>query len=670
MGDTKFLIQQCSAAPKIKRGYTRQTTWDGLKDTVSQDIQRGIPHKTILAKIAKLGVSIKPHQFKRLLRDWGLSDRNIHKRHRKYIFLAEKAARIQGIKIQRWRFNDTGQYLDRARIRRILENKEKDFESKTSQFNHSDDRIYPVFTLAIVQIDVESSPGGLAPSPLPQLDQPQSDNGNPTNEDFSPSYENNSEDSEMADALLIPEVECCETILSLGSIQCIKPEGHVQVLLPENGFLVNQPRSTKENAVDNDDKEGGKLESQEPDSAPNALNTLLQSFCEDLLQSIDALDSLNDSLGKDILDELTPYELVDYLSQIFRKDLEQWKSQQTSKAEEYICKVDSLQARGKLSRPESERLITQRGEGWPWWNGYEMMGYEEAFFFTSEAPSNSYTVITDIFNGVIPIFYNSIPLLWKAIGSETPTFKNFCGDIKFDETHRKQFRAQIIHLPYLQKKYGDTHFTTISALYSTVCMIQEYGESPGLEIHLLEAAMVLLESRPISPCLGQKMSTLQKKLIRVHISEHNLDAATTSAMKSLDMTTAMYGSGSLYSIRAAAMLMLATKYVVVHEAALTYQDPMEWCEFFLFFRARFQRLNESITQLLQDIPPLKLQCYESRTYKMNAVLDIISCQIEVKDPAGAIKTARILENGVFEMLQEYSQLRPVWETEPSNPLLD
>ncbi|KAF3926607.1 hypothetical protein AA313_de0207463 [Arthrobotrys entomopaga] len=141
-----FDFRQCSPANKQKRQYKWTSSWDNARDFISREIQRGVPHQSIIAKLDEQGQPIKKHQFKRLFKQWGLSDHNLRQRHRKYIFGAERRVQQKGVSIRRWRFKDSGQSVKRSQLKSIL-------ESDGSEFKN-----------------IEASPGQLVASPSDVLD--------------------------------------------------------------------------------------------------------------------------------------------------------------------------------------------------------------------------------------------------------------------------------------------------------------------------------------------------------------------------------------------------------------------------------------------------------------------------------------------------------------------
>ncbi|KAJ6257350.1 hypothetical protein Dda_8239 [Drechslerella dactyloides] len=139
-------ITQCSGAGRQKRQYKRKSDWDDIKEYVIAEVKKGRPQLSILADLNRRGVPIKIHQFKRLLKELNISNRNIRQRHRKHIFETEKLARRKGKCIRGWRFGDSGQRVKQSQLDRILQSDGKEFQ------------------------DIASSPGMLQPSPMSIMD--------------------------------------------------------------------------------------------------------------------------------------------------------------------------------------------------------------------------------------------------------------------------------------------------------------------------------------------------------------------------------------------------------------------------------------------------------------------------------------------------------------------
>ncbi|KAK6506635.1 hypothetical protein TWF481_005091 [Arthrobotrys musiformis] len=430
--------QYDGAAIGKKRRYTPKSSWDHIKPFVSEEIKKGTPHKTIIADLGRRGINIEENQFKRLVKDLGLSDRNLQQRHRKHIFQIERRALKKGIEIRRWRFTDTRQVVKKSQLDRILRSDGKEFE------------------------DVVSSPGMLAPSPLDTLESMASplDTNPDTHVGESEGPTMGTCNYAIQDRLPTHDEE------NTPAIPSPSPQSEPQYNVASEGISeATNPADTKPHKTG---AEG--LETLESKTAtePGIVNeSILQSFCDDLQQCIEStLKESPCTPDQDILDTLTPQELVEYLSQVFRQNLKGRMDSQINIAKEYLSVIDSLQRELNISRKQAEtsvfehmyssKMPTEQILSVAHWESSSMPVYKyceeiKLVFIENRERKQPSPEMVKIYNEILlPYFYANIRNLWKSVGSESATFRSRSGDkIVFDDFDRMLFREYVCHLPYV-----------------------------------------------------------------------------------------------------------------------------------------------------------------------------------------------------------------------------
>ncbi|KAF3916868.1 hypothetical protein ABW20_dc0110150 [Dactylellina cionopaga] len=104
------------------------------------------------------------------------------------------------------------------------------------------------------------------------------------------------------------------------------------------------------------------------------------------------------------------------------------------------------------------------------------MSYQEATLVLNPAKEclKDDTIIDVFIQEICPLLYKRIYDIWVAVGSENPTFKDANGVPIFSERATNNFRHKIVHLPYLIRTYGTTHFATLHALTEFISLLTEY----------------------------------------------------------------------------------------------------------------------------------------------------------------------------------------------------
>ncbi|EPS39382.1 hypothetical protein H072_6822 [Dactylellina haptotyla CBS 200.50] len=319
-------FRHCSTPIKKKRRYTPNSAWDHIKDFVTLEVHKGTPQMTIISMLEQQSTSIEVYQFKRILKQWGLSDRNIKRRNQKYIYEIESKATKKGVTIRNWRFKDTGQSVKQSVLKRIIESDGKEFES------------------------IESSPGLLAPSPIDAIEldsltppfaslglemeiTPSSLNADPPSahdtDEFThriTSMDNDAEEEIGVISSLSRSISSLEPI-SIDTYQDFRPA----TVVDENREYASIPSGQEEHAT---------ILAPKPDPKVEDTASLLQSLCEGIVPVIERFEvPVQDGLDTTIVDSANPYDFAAQLSDRFAPVLEIYRERQAIIARKYIQQV-------------------------------------------------------------------------------------------------------------------------------------------------------------------------------------------------------------------------------------------------------------------------------------------------------------------------------------------
>ncbi|KAK6544666.1 hypothetical protein TWF694_001354 [Orbilia ellipsospora] len=643
-----FDFRQCSPANTRKRQYKWTASWDSVRDFVSREIERGVPHMSIIAKLDEQGRPIKEYQFKRLLKQWGLSDRNLRQKHRKHIFDTERKAQQKGINIRRWRFKDTGQLS--AMISDYVDSRTK-----------------------MDSLDIEASPGQLAASPFDVIDAPKSLDA--TTDIVSQA--NDQEQNRLSledDFPHFPESNADSDIFGeTGGHEFVEESEdddhcHPTIRIPEKmtlSFKYHTPEPPElksfHTAKQSNDGGIGMVQSQ---TIFVESNDFLQRFCDDMPQSLETPNYAQPNLqDPDILDSLAPRELVEYLSQIFRVNLECEIANNMKAAEEYKRNVENLQHEKNISRRQSERLVNSQGG---LWDQYRILSYREALYNLTDSYKQANHKVESIYDEMYEIYYKNIPYLWKAVGSDNATFRNASGETQFTSKDRRVFRELVVHLPYLQARFGAAHFITVTAACHFLSMMGKYSALPEMNIFLTETHMSILNSIPFCPCLKSLLTRGRSGIIEHHLLQDDYVTAGFKGMQNLYVTNEIYGGDSLYTLEAATILRYTMKGMLsTYGAAVGLSE--DYAKIISDIRDGSDYLNTYCWVTLTHLQPIPLLTFETENLAW-VVLDTMLYQVRMGCSNLALRAAKLLESNMFAMLRNHAHLNSESEVIDSSKL--
>ncbi|KAF3112904.1 hypothetical protein TWF102_004290 [Orbilia oligospora] len=102
------------------------------------------------------------YQLKRLLKEWGICDRNIRKKNRKHIFETEKRLKEQGKCVRTWRFKDTRQPVKQSQLATIRRSTGREFQGVKASPG--------ALTVSPAELMEENSPTGMSQIGFPSND--------------------------------------------------------------------------------------------------------------------------------------------------------------------------------------------------------------------------------------------------------------------------------------------------------------------------------------------------------------------------------------------------------------------------------------------------------------------------------------------------------------------
>ncbi|KAF3192694.1 hypothetical protein TWF788_000299 [Orbilia oligospora] len=515
----EFSVKAYDGANTQKRRWAPKASWDRIKTFVLDEVTKGKTQKNIIEDLEGQGISIESYQLKRLLKEWGISDRNIRKKNRKYIFETEKRLKEQGKCVRTWRFKDTRQPVKQSQLAAIRRSTRKEFQG------------------------VEASPGALIVSPaeLMEEDPPvgMSQIGFSSNdhvredEDISEAqFEHGevSQDTRIELGICVSNMEAFEPktteqspVSSDDEIEFL--EGFTSEPMPASpavlGMLGIPTTSTVENkrSASKAEKNSRMTFSSQASAANNPregvqsnaeIPIILESLCESFTSSIDTTQALvsqtRDSLrSQTLLSLLAPDgEPKGCLGIPFHSPFEEHVLTVAMQASEFRDGVDSLQQRFQsltVSAPDSDG--SQRGKTPD--NSYftlskceDIIRYQMSLdlapcenvpvdynmaFWMSGGPSQ---ILGNIENNlrlsfvdeILQEFYTVIEPIWNAICSPAATMQNLEGQYTFRGFHKQQFRERVVKLPQLLQRYSLTSWSTFSTLqlFHEFCILW-YGKS-------------------------------------------------------------------------------------------------------------------------------------------------------------------------------------------------
>ncbi|KAK6525190.1 hypothetical protein TWF694_005336 [Orbilia ellipsospora] len=568
-----------------KRRYTPNATWDHIKDFVCNEAQNGRAQMSIITGLQQRGVDMELYQLKRLLRQWGVSDRNIKQKNRKYIFETEKTARLKGKRIRRWRFRDTGNEVKETQIKRILMADEKEFEN------------------------IESSPGYLVPSPIDNMTpcpaSPQDENisGDGKLVDFEqkhnvsiplrpspirdasiavgPTYfeslssagdswkseqldivsaseaitttgtvyktigqtkqfeiptartdsdrnqgsqraTHHSHDCQEANAITWGYAEFCLTRVRKNFSGADAPTK--RILFPRKSSI---PSALTDLSIPNSDftsSDSFSPSSSSPETVAQPPHEFLESFCEDLLRAIEWQDSSQtNKFDHNFPNTRSALEIAERISRICKSELETNLNLQAELARDYLTEVDKLQSENGISRTEAERLF--HAGNWDRMLEYEVLSYEQALSIKQAAYVPPDATMKYIYHYFLSKFYERVAGLWVSIGCDSPTLLDSFRKPKFTRYDSITFRSQAAHLPYFIERYG-AGIPALWCLESFIFLLMRYEADKEFNCQMLEMYRIVVDKMLLPPSMVEEYADYYvDRVINEHVENSNLEDA-------------------------------------------------------------------------------------------------------------------------------------------------
>ncbi|KAK6341412.1 hypothetical protein TWF696_008488 [Orbilia brochopaga] len=485
-------IQEYSGDRVAKRAYMSMSSWDNIRGFVETAIENGQSQKRLLASLQQQNIPIKMHQLKRLLNEWGLSDRNIRQRNRKYIFETDKRLREEGKVVRGWKFGDTGQRIKDTQLVRIRESAEAEFE------------------------DVQATPGVLIPSPEDIMDHsPENSsvgvmeklNEAPLKQfrdtipvqDFETGYKLASKPQagdSPADSMEVANFEIQKSSLGDPATQSSAFAEDQR----EAGSDVGCFPDFDQNSNFHDEYEADGYESGDTDDinssrtghnfASRSEGCVDEGICN-LSEAVEALDhGVSESIDLMLEAEsqgtstnqpisLSPEEFASYISTKFRPDLNRWIDEGRAGAAEFKQTVDKLMSETNLPMITCERIAQRRRDFQP--NIYQPSDYKMACWMLSGIGSelchrNLVEVGPRLRESLLSRFYESIEVLCQSLGLNTHRGETPSYFLMLSPASRRKMLVGVVHIPYLFTAYGLTHFNTLMAMLAFCQLYNRYGQ--------------------------------------------------------------------------------------------------------------------------------------------------------------------------------------------------
>ncbi|KAK6530708.1 hypothetical protein TWF281_007547 [Arthrobotrys megalospora] len=622
-------IRRCAGGVTKKRRYTPKAKWDHIRKQVTEEVRNGTPHLSIIAELKRKDVHIELYQFRRLLREWKLSDKNIKQKNRKYIFQMERCARERGKVIRGWWFgdpNNNGRRVKQTQLNRILQSDGKEFEN------------------------VEASPGNLVPSPMdiftPSQTHSEAFISTPPGQMLD-AYADDEQDADAEGELEIPAVyseqavDISEESPAEGS-QRVTVDGKAEAPTdlskptPPQSFEEEDPTAGLSGLSDTTGQSDtdGTPQSQDGIVDPSEF---LQSLCDDIIQSMDTpKESKVSTLNEAGFELLTPKQLAEHLSEVFRPNLDKWMKGLIEASEHFIKDTDRLVLESKIPRSEAEKLVSANSYTWA---EDAPPSYKAAAYIKTGTPRPNETKIKPMVGKILPVFYDRLFQLWETIGSENATFKDSTGKPNFVPIWRLATRRCLVHLPYLAQTYGYTHFTTLMALTDFIDFVIIYGVDSKEISEFMEIAETITKTLQCPTfSLTASMDDIAQRLVFRGAYNDALKIST----RGFNISQKEYGNANLHTITAAATL-----------AEINYE---------LSNKNSVETLRKYIAIHIQSVEPLEVKSLEDCTVGVYGVIIIMTTQLLLGDPRDALKTGRLIEGAVSRMIEERQQVRSAEET--------
>ncbi|KAK6532581.1 hypothetical protein TWF281_006764 [Arthrobotrys megalospora] len=640
----KLSIKACDGRDSQKRRWIPTAAWDHIKSFVSDEISKGKPQRSIVADLERQGISIELHQLKRLLKEWGIRDRNICKKNRKYIFETERRLKEQGKAVRTWRFKDTNRPIKQTQLDMIRRSNGEEFEG------------------------VEASPGALSPAEIMEEDPPISppevdipSNG-PSSEEFQfdeayeyalPESENRIATCTIAaesvikiqmDAYALGEMRALDNFLLNVERQLFHTEKEVPVLRQPQAWISgpssegSEPGLLATNTGESSEAEticgSPAIAAEVCDSEPEQeeIPEILESLCGSFTNSVDwapaPVIQTKDTPLLYLFDNLQLEEFCGYLGFQSRWSFEQRVTDITRKALEFEVEVEMLEARDNLSRSECEDYVREQmmSGALEFWDNTPV-DYSMARWIRNE-PLQQFRrdiegkIRKSFKDDILKEFYAVLGPLWASVGSVTGTLRNLEGKQAFQVFHREQFHGQLVQLPYLLNKYGVTHWSTFSTLqlFNEFCILW-YGKSFWRDRPVLRENMDFLITVLSSFKPSKHLLTCWMDLVTGLHNLGDLPATLKVAKEILDKARNILGDRETFTIWVAAKVQLILREMNKNEEA--------------------ERLGPYIAYCLKG-PSDSLRINEFDEINLVLGSDIIEFQMQQKSFAEGAKYARLL----------------------------
>ncbi|KAF3934373.1 hypothetical protein ABW19_dt0209674 [Dactylella cylindrospora] len=471
-----FEVKEYKGNAVVKRQWNRKESWDHIKDFVISEVAKKRSQKAILASLHAQGISIERYQLQRLLKKWGVADRNLRQKHRKYIFDTESRLQREGKTVRTWRFGDTRSVIKSSQLESIRQSNGREFEN------------------------LESSPGNLVFSPVGQVQDgstisivthlPSSNAATPAEKPVSPNthemHEPNEANALVRTIRITPNFENLPlidlglgtenqtTTITLLSGSKTKDAGEDDVI-ELSPLLINLEQSDDENWETEEETilESGGDASDIPE--------ILEQICSDLARSL----TLENTKAPLILSkEADVSRFCEMISLPFRQELEEQKQKLLEHAGKIVGAVEKIRSDSNRSYQDCERIYIHemqknREYQYSCHNEYWNMSYQAAAYIKYDTWNAACTIINprlcSLQKKFLEDYHRLIVPLWYAVGSDEATFEDSRGSIVYSDYNRGVFRSLSIHIPHLIARYGITNYLTIFAMLQFFDYVQAYG---------------------------------------------------------------------------------------------------------------------------------------------------------------------------------------------------
>ncbi|KAK6543671.1 hypothetical protein TWF694_000409 [Orbilia ellipsospora] len=488
-----------------KRQWTPKANWDGIKDYVTTEAGKGTAQRTIVLNLQEQGISIELHQLKRLLKQWGMRDRNLHQRNRKYIFETEERLKKKGKSVHGWKFGDTDQRVKQTQLDRIRESDGREFE------------------------DTNATPGNLIPSPVDILLDTPREKSDETNGEIGEIFRDaNYWDKSMGIEYLSPSNHSSATGSDFGTHRDLDGSSEdLRLQIPDNKDLEGPTHNLSDtesmemyengsNMLDVEQNDSGDLgmeENNELDlSEKNASNDPCLFEINDKFslegKDVESMKALLEKMYQDIVtsnlerpklpDGPTEYGYIDRekveilcetLSKPRRRALLEFIKAIPYIGAQYSQLINALSQSNKHTFTECRNIARSHirkiyGLTWgyfvptdklmlKWLQGNPPMGV------MVDIAALKVTTGLSLQEIVLDEFYSILPRLWVILEPKATDFVDLYGFRMpgvFEKDDWERFWKSVIHIPYLYSTFGLSHPATVAALLDMLwlCRIAGY----------------------------------------------------------------------------------------------------------------------------------------------------------------------------------------------------